>query len=149
MRRWIVSLLCVIGATVSLAETTEPEEERKVTEQVVFFYYSDLAEVAEFYETIMGFKETFALDWVKIYQTTGNSSIGIVDEKKGFLKGATEKPVMLSFVTDDVDRWYRYLEGKGVKILSVPADNTETRIRAFVFKDPGGYSLEFFEWLDR
>jgi hypothetical protein len=69
-----------------------------------------------------------------------------VDEKRGFLKGAQDKPVMVSWETDDVDGWHRYLEEKGVKILSSPEDSADTGIRGFVFEDPAGYALEFFTW---
>jgi predicted enzyme related to lactoylglutathione lyase len=124
------------------------ESERSVTGQVVFFYYPDLKEAETFYGSIMGFQETFGLDWVKIYRTNEGASIGIVDEKKGFLKGAQDedKPVMVSWQTDDVDGWHQYLKEKGIKILSPPEDSPETGIRGFVFADPGGYALEFFTW---
>jgi predicted enzyme related to lactoylglutathione lyase len=122
------------------------ETERNISRQVVFLYYSDLAEAARFYESIMGFEPTYSLDWVKIYQTNQGASVGIVDEKKGFLDKADDKPVMLSWVTDDVDGWHRYLKEKGVKILTEPKDTSETGIRSFIFSDPGGYTLEFFAW---
>ena len=123
------------------------ESERGVTGQVVFFYYPDLKEAETFYTSIMGFHETFGLDWVKIYRTNEGASIGIVDEKKGFLREAKEKPVMLSWVTDDVDGWHRYLKNQGVEIKTEPKDTAETGIRSFIFSDPGGYTLEFFSWI--
>ena len=121
-------------------------ESKSITGQVVFLYYADLEEAAHFYESIMGFRQTYSLDWVKIYETNQGASIGIVDEKKGFLKEAKDKPVMLSWVTDDVDGWYQYLKEKGVEIKTEPNDTPETGIRAFIFSDPGGYTLEFFAW---
>jgi predicted enzyme related to lactoylglutathione lyase len=137
----LLSLALIVGGYgLSMAE------ERSITEQVVFLYYADLEEAAHFYESVMGFKKTYSLDWVKIYETNQGASIGIVDETKGFLKEAKDKPVMLSWVTDDVDVWYRYLKEKGVTIKTEPSDNQETGIRAFIFSDPGGYTLEFFAW---
>ena len=121
----------------------------KIESQVVFLYYADLEEANHFYESIMGFQKTFSLSWVKIYRTSEDSSIGIVDEKRGFLRTSEEKPVMLSWVTDNVEGWFQYLEEKGVTMMSPLGENQEAGIRSFVFSDPGGYALEFFQWLDR
>ena len=123
----------------------------EVLDQVVFLYYSNLEKAANFYESILGFKQieqTQSLEWVSIYKATDNSYVGIVDEKKGSLKTAQEKPVMLSWVTDDVDAWYRYLKEKNVQIIRIPKTNPETGICAMLLKDPGDYTLEFFQWLE-
>jgi lactoylglutathione lyase len=136
--------LFVLGYGLSAAQETT--QTRTISGQVVFLYYSDLEEAAHFYESIMGFRETFSLDWVKIYESNHGASVGIVDEKKGFLKEAKDKPVMLSWVTDDVDGWYRYLKERGVTIQTEPEDTEETGIRSFIFSDPGGYTLELFSW---
>jgi lactoylglutathione lyase len=129
-----------------LSAAQETTQTRTISGQVVFLYYSDLEEAAHFYESIMGFRKTFSLDWVKIYESNQGASVGIVDEKKGFLKEAKDKPVMLSWVTDDVDGWYRYLKERGVTIQTEPEDTEETGIRSFIFSDPGGYTLELFSW---
>ena len=141
---FVMLALLICGYGLSVAE--ESMEGKKITGQVVFLYYADLEEAARLYESVMGFRRTYSLDWVKIYETNQGASIGIVDEKKGFLKEAKDKPVMLSWVTDDVDGWYRYLKEKGVEIKTEPKDTPETGIRAFIFSDPGGYTLEFFAW---
>jgi hypothetical protein len=39
-------------------------EGKGISEQVVFLYYSDLDAAANFYGNIMGFRETYSLDWV-------------------------------------------------------------------------------------
>jgi predicted enzyme related to lactoylglutathione lyase len=139
-------ILVVLGKPMIPTSVEAMAEGKGITEQVVFLYYSDLEAAANFYGNIMGFRETYSLDWVKIYETTQGASIGIVDEKKGFLEAAKDKPVMLSWVTDDVDGWYRYVKGKGVEIQTEPKDTEETGIRSFIFSDPGGYTLEFFAW---
>ncbi len=56
---------------------------------------------------------------------------------------------MLSWVTDDVDGWYRYLREKDVKIIRPPQDSKEAGIRGLIFEDPGGYTLELFQWIIR
>jgi predicted enzyme related to lactoylglutathione lyase len=123
----------------------------EVLDQVVFLYYSNLEKAAHFYESVMGFKQieqTQKLEWVAIYRATEDSYVGIVDEKKGSLKTAQEKPVMLSWVTDDVDGWYEYLKKNNINIVRDPKTNPETGIRAMLLKDPGGYMLEFFQWMN-
>jgi len=125
-------------------------EKPEVIDQVVFLYYSNFEEAVKFYESVMDFKQieqTVPLKWVSIYRATGNSFVGIVDETKGTLKAAREKPVMLSWVSNDVNAWYQYLKGKGVSIIRAPKTNQETGIRAMLVKDPGGYMLEFFRWI--
>lgn len=119
----------------------------KIFDQTVFLYYSHLDKAAHFYESIMGFKPFFSLNWVKIYQVTGNALLGIVDEKKGFHRTSQDKPIMLSWTVDDVNEWYEYLVKKDVEIVSVPEDNPDTGIRACIFHDPEGYALEVFKWI--
>jgi len=121
-----------------------------ISEQVVFLYYADFEKAADFYESIMGFEEieqTSSLDWVAIYRTADYSYVGIVEEGKGFLKSSPDKPIMLSWVTDDVHGWYQYLKEKDVEIIRPPEDSKEAGIRGLIFKDPGGYTLEFFQWI--
>lgn len=142
----LVSGFNVLFSSVGLShEASRP----KIESQVVFLYYTDLEKAIHFYESIMGFQQTYSLSWVRIYETNENSSVGIVDEKKGFHRTSKDKPVMLSWVTNDVDGWFRYLKEKGVKIISPLEENQEAGIRSFIFADPGGYTLEFYQWTNR
>jgi hypothetical protein len=53
---------------------------------------------------------------------------------------------MLSLVTEDVDAWYeRVTTHDDIAILKDIGDGGP--IRSFLLKDPGGYTVEFFEWL--
>ena len=55
---------------------------------------------------------------------------------------------MISIVTNDVDAWYeRILADGSVKILMEIYDNESVPIRAFLMEDPGGYTVEVFQWL--
>jgi catechol 2,3-dioxygenase-like lactoylglutathione lyase family enzyme len=56
---------------------------------------------------------------------------------------------MVSLVTDGLDEWHARLREAGVEILSEPADSESAPVRAFLARDPGGYTIEFFRWLDR
>lgn len=116
--------------------------------QVTFLYFNDIDAAAHFYGETLGLAKTFDLGWVKIFALSPTSSVGLVDGKSGAHRPAPEKPVMLSLVVDDADRWYAYLKGRGVQIKEPPSDGTRVRVRAFGFIDPEGHTLEVFQWLD-
>ncbi len=121
-----------------------------IKENTLMFYYKDLAGVAPFYEKTLGLTKTFDKDWVKIYQLTPSSSIGIVQEgETSFHRAQADNAVMLSIVTDDVDAWYERLkQAEGIVFLKEIYNNENVPIRAFLVADPGGYSVEFFQWLE-
>lgn len=147
-----IPTLLLFGAALAAAPGSafQAQEGRPaIQSQVTFLYYSDLAEAARFYEEALGLKATFSLEWVKIYEVTKTSSLGIVDTSRGHFKTPETRGVMFSLVTDDVDAWHARLQSRGAKILGPPKSNPETGIRAFLFQDPGGYTLEFFQWLER
>ncbi len=116
--------------------------------QVTFLYFNDIDAAARFYGGTLGLAKTFDLGWVRIFALSPTSSVGLVDGKSGAHRPAAEKPVMLSLVVDDADRWYAYLKGRGVEIKQPPSDGTRVRVRAFGFSDPEGHTLEVFQWLD-
>jgi len=116
--------------------------------QVTFLYFNDVQAAARFYGETLGLAKTFDLGWVKIFKLSPTSSVGLVDGQSGAHRPSAEKPVMVSLVVDDVDRWYAYLKGRGVEIEEPPSDGTRVRVRAFAFRDPEGHSLEVFQWLD-
>jgi len=114
------------------------------------FYYKDLAVVAPFYETTLGLTKTFDETWVKIFQLTPSSSIGLVQEgETSFHRAQANNAVMLSIVTEDVDAWYQRLkQDEGIVFLKEIYNNKNVPIRAFLVEDPGGYTVEFFQWLN-
>jgi predicted enzyme related to lactoylglutathione lyase len=121
-----------------------------IKENTVMFYYKDLAVVAPFYETTLGLTKTFDETWVKIFQLTPSSSIGLVQEgETSFHRAQANNAVMLSIVTEDVDAWYQRLkQDEGIVFLKEIYNNKNVPIRAFLVEDPGGYTVEFFQWLN-
>jgi imidazolonepropionase-like amidohydrolase/catechol 2,3-dioxygenase-like lactoylglutathione lyase family enzyme len=119
---------------------------------VTFFYYEDLDAAARFYREVLGLRATTDMDWVKIYRVSATSSVGLVQDGRGFHAVSDDKPAMLSIVTDDVDGWYRELVDAGVPVLKPlpPADSERdpdrAPVRGFIAEDPGGYTIEFFAW---
>ncbi|MFQ5742292.1 MAG: VOC family protein [Acidobacteriota bacterium] len=144
MKRLLVaSLLCVILVGAVPGFHGAPPS---IDSQVVFLYYRDINAAADFYGRTLGLEQTFDRGWVKIYETSASSYVGLVDEARGMHQVAESKPVMLSIVTTEVDAWHRYLEAEGVPISSGLNDSADAPIRSFVVKDPGGYTVEFFQW---
>ena len=114
---------------------------------VTMFYYKDNGPAAHFYGEVLGLENELDWDWVKFYKTGPASSVGLVTEGDGGWHKVQEyNAVMLSLVTEDVDAWYeRITKHDDLKILKDIGDGGP--IRSFLLEDPGGYTVEFFEWL--
>lgn len=114
--------------------------------QVVMFYYKDLTAADHFYGQVLGLQKTLDEDWVKFYATSPNATVGLVAEGDGaWHKVQDSSAVMLSIVTSEVDAWYdRLRKNDGIRILKDIGDGGP--IRSFLIEDPGGYTVEFFEW---
>ncbi len=119
-----------------------------VEANIVFLYYRDIPAAQRFYEDVMGLRLTVDQGFTKIYRVSPTSFIGLVDETQGLHHASEEKPVTLSFVTEQVDAWYEYLESKGVRIHRPLSDGIRHPTRGFVAIDPEGYFLEFERFLE-
>ncbi len=144
------TLLClsVMGTNLAAEETIVPPF--SIKENILMLYYKDITEVVPFYEQTLGLPKTFNQDWVKIYRLTATSSVALVQEGEGsFHRAQADNAVMLSIVTEDVDAWYERLkQDQGIVFLKDIYNNEHAPIRAFLVEDPGGYSIEFFQWLN-
>ena len=119
-----------------------------VQANIVFLYYKDVPAAQRFYEDVIGL--TLAVDqgFSKIYQVSPTSFIGLVDEAQGLHRASEAKAVTVSFVTEQIDQWYEYLQSKGVKMRGPMGNATRHPTRGFVAYDPEGYYLEFERFLD-
>jgi predicted enzyme related to lactoylglutathione lyase len=119
-----------------------------VQANIVFLYYKDVPAARRFYEDVIGL--TLAVDqgFSKIYQVSPTSFIGLVDESQGLHRASETKAVTVSFVTEQIDEWYAYLQLKGVKMRGPVENATRHPTRGFVAYDPEGYYLEFERFLD-
>jgi catechol 2,3-dioxygenase-like lactoylglutathione lyase family enzyme len=113
----------------------------------VFFYYPDLEEAETFYGTLLGFEKVLDYGFAKIFQLSPSTFIGLVDETKGMHYPSEPKSVTLSFVTNEIDQWYRYLTERDVPMRSPLNDSSRIPIKGFVALDPAGYFLEFETFL--
>jgi predicted enzyme related to lactoylglutathione lyase len=139
-------LVLVFGFLLSPVQSSETQIPA-TNSSVTFIYYKDMAEGENFYGNILGFKKDFDGEWVKIFRVTDGGRIGLVDETKGYLKGATDKPVMLSIDTPDVKAWYERIKVTGAKYLKTHLkDHSDGFANSFIMNDPEGYTVEFFQW---
>jgi lactoylglutathione lyase len=120
-----------------------------VSANLTFLYYKNLPRAAEFYEVIMGLKLVVDQGFCRIYEITPQSYIGLVDGENGTHKPSRDKPVILSFVSNDVDEWHELLVKHGVTILHPLKTHERIGVRGFMALDPEGYTLEFETFIDQ
>lgn len=138
-----VVAVCTLGASAPTLESNTPPT---IDSQITFLYYKDVDAASRFYHETLGLENTFDEGWVKIYRVSSTAEVGLVDETRGFHRVAEQKPVMLSIVTSEIEAWYDYLRQTDAKILSELSESGDAPIRAFLVEDPGGYTVEFFQW---
>ena len=139
----------VIVAVAAISISSPSKRQRSlpsIDSQVTFLYYADVPAAAQFYKGTLGLEKTFDEGWVQIYRVSSTAYVGLVDETRGAHRASESKPVMLSIVTTEIDAWYGHLRTSGVKILSEPSNSSSVPVRAFLVEDPGGYTVEFFQW---
>jgi predicted enzyme related to lactoylglutathione lyase len=114
---------------------------------ITFTYYNDLPAAERFYGEIMGLEKVVDVGFAKVYKAAENAHMGIVDSAQGHLKTAEEKPVMLTFIVEDIEAWHNHLVENGVEITQPPKEPSYLRMKTMLFKDPEGYVGEILEWL--
>ena len=113
-----------------------------------FVYYKDMATASSFYRDLLGLEEEPESDWVTLYRVTGDYTIGVVQDGRGYLRAAEDKPVILCLgVPDDGDIWelYRRLKDAGVKMHTTEVELREVEGRVFFCEDPEGYTVEIVQ----
>jgi extradiol dioxygenase family protein len=119
-----------------------------VHDQVTFLYYADLREPRRFYGEVLGLPHYYETLWVTLYRSSPGATIGIVQRTRDSMPADTKRDaVMVSIVTNDVNAWYQRLKRGGrVRFDKDIYDHPDVPIRAFLIRDPAGYSVEFFQW---
>jgi catechol 2,3-dioxygenase-like lactoylglutathione lyase family enzyme len=110
---------------------------------VVWFYYKDMQQIQQFYEDVIGLDLIVDQGWTKIYQIGPSGYFGLVDAARGMHSFTEKKAVTLSFITTNIDEWYKYLDSHdGAQLRSKRVEVDENH-RAFVAYDPEGHYLEW------
>lgn len=110
---------------------------------VIWFYYKDMDGIQRFYEDVMGFDMIVDQGWAKIYRVGPTGYFGLVDETRGMHSYTEDKGVTMSFITDNIDGWWDYLNSRDEVEMRHEAIEEEDRYRAVVAYDPEGYYLEW------
>lgn len=112
---------------------------------ITWLYYKDVLKMQGFVENVLGLELVADQGWAKIYKATDTGFIGLVDERRGMHKFTEEKAVTVSFIMDDPDGWFEYVNNKqSFKLRSDSiGSGPDGKYRSFVGYDPEGYFLEF------
>jgi len=111
---------------------------------ITFLPTRDLKQTARFYEGVL--KLELALDQTRcrIYRVTQGGFLGfcLKDEVK------PQEGVILTLVTEEVDRWQTLLTEHKVAIETPPVFNPEFQIYQMFLKDPNSYLIEIQRFED-
>ena len=111
-------------------------------------YYNKIEEATKFYKEMLGFTLKLDRDWVKIFEYASNCHIGLVGKGKGSHKIMDEKSARLQLMVEDVQAWHDYAKTKGLNPnRDKPKPGATLKIKAFSIQDPGGYTVEFCEYI--
>jgi hypothetical protein len=149
MMTCLILMLLVFSANGSSDSKKKTMTNPDIAESYVMLYYKTLEAPRNFYANILGLEASYEDDWVSLYRITETSFVGLVKEgEAGYHKVQESNAVMLSLVVDDVDAWYKKITAyPDVALLKEIYNNENAPIRAFLVEDPGGYSLEVFQWV--
>lgn len=116
-----------------------------IDQQVTFLYCSDLERTAQFYQEIFNLEMVLDQGTCRIYRVCENAFVGFCQKAE---PPADKNSVIFTFVTQDVDGWYRHLAEHGVEIEKPPAENPIYNIYNMFLRDPDGYLIEVQRFLD-
>ncbi|HMQ69839.1 MAG TPA: VOC family protein [Ignavibacteria bacterium] len=112
----------------------------KFDSQIIFFSVKDLQITSSFYENNFDFKLVLDQGQCRIYKTTADYYIGFCEKENV----TVNENVVITFVTDEVDKVFKKLKEKvpDIEIVKEPALNERFKIYNGFVKDPDGYLIE-------
>ena len=116
-------------------------------QQVTFLYTADLQTTADFYANALGLPLVLDQGGCRIYRVAADAFVGFCSHSSAGERNDTSG-VVLTLVTDEVDRWYEHLLARGVAFDKPPAHNSTYNIYHCFFRDPNGYLIEIQRFLD-
>ncbi|MCB9451604.1 MAG: VOC family protein [Anaerolineaceae bacterium] len=119
-----------------------------IQQQVTFLYTYDLEISAKFYGDILKLSLVLDQGTCRIYRVARDSFLGICQRDGMTRDSAAINRVIITLVTQDVDRWYAYLQERNVQIERPPQHNPKFNIYHCFLRDPNGYLIEIQRFLD-
>ncbi len=120
-------------------------ERMDIQANILFFYYENLDAVQQFYEDIIGLEIILDYGFAKVYSCSPTAFIGLVDEALGLHNFSEEKSVTFSFISEQIEDWYKHMIKKDLEIREPLSQSETIPVKAFVTYDVAGYFLEF-DW---
>jgi len=118
----------------------------RLDQQVTFLYAQDAPACWAFYENVLGLPLVQDQERVRIYAVAGGRAflgLCMAGAARASANPRVEGGVCFTFVTQDVDGWYAYLQARGAAIPKPPEHSAQWRIYHFFLHDPAGNLLEF------
>jgi catechol 2,3-dioxygenase-like lactoylglutathione lyase family enzyme len=104
-----------------------------------FLYTDDLRATAHFYEDLIGLELALDQEDCRIYRIAERSFLGFCERESG---AADPGGIILTLITEEVDRWHLYLQDQGVTFEKEPTFNPRYQIYHCFLRDPNGYLVE-------
>jgi catechol 2,3-dioxygenase-like lactoylglutathione lyase family enzyme len=119
-----------------------------VQANVLWLYYTDLDAAQKFYEEHYCLSLLVNQGFARVLSSSASGFIGLVDESQGLHRFAEHKAVTVSFLSEDIDRWFARFTERGLKMRSPIQSEGRVPVRTFVTYDLGGYYVEFDRFLE-
>ena len=116
-----------------------------IDQQVTFLTCADLEASSAFYREVLGLARVLDQGGCHIFRVAGEAFLGVCRRRAG--RALQTGGVVVTFVTRDVDGWYRHLTRHGIVTEGAPAENRDYAIYNFFARDPDGYLIEFQSFL--
>ena len=116
-----------------------------IDQQITFLHTRDLEATDRFYREVLGLRLALDQGDCRVYRVGSAAFVGFCARES-----APERPqgVILTLVTQQVDRWYDVLCERGVVFEKPPAHNPRYGIYHCFLRDPNGYLIEIQRFLD-
>ncbi|MDX1613026.1 MAG: VOC family protein [Candidatus Promineifilaceae bacterium] len=129
---------------------SQPARPGPFQQQVTFLGVRDLTACAAFYGDVLGLALVLDQGTCLIYSTAGAAFLGFCSHLSDSDKAVQNHPggPIVTLVSDEVDKWHRYLIELGVPIEKPPTHNPTYNIYHLFVRDPDGYLVEIQRFLD-
>lgn len=111
---------------------------------VTFLLVSDLEAATAFYRDTLGLEIVLDQGDCRILRVTNTAFIGLCERQ-----GRTDRDtVLVTLVTDHVDRYHIELTNAGVRCDKTPQVHPEYNVYHAFYRDPDGFLIEIQRFLD-
>jgi len=112
---------------------------QNISQLITFLHSNDINTTKHFYSDVLRLPLVRDQGTCVIFGVTENAFLGFCEHITPI---QSDRSVILTLVTDDVDEWFTALTKKGIKVISEPEHNPKYHIYHFFFLDPDGYWIE-------